>query len=351
MGRILYGIMGDARGHVNRALIVAQDLARHEFLFLGGGKVLDLISSGYAVEELPMASTFYRNNRVDIPRTLANGLRVLLGSSAVVRRVADIIDRFDPDLIITDYEYFTPLAARKLGRFCVSLDHQHVVTHCSYEPPPTQRVSGLMTGQSIKMLYSRADHFLVTSFFRARPKNPRNTEVFPPLLRRAVAEADPEEGDHVLVYQTSPTFHRLLPLLEAKGREFRIYGLGKSIPRKNLVFKQPSTEGFLEDLRSCRYVITNGGHNVVSEALHLGKPVFSFPIANAYEQFLNAVFLARLGYGAYSAAPDPSPSVLDAFEAGLDEYAARIRKENFQGNRAICARLEQLMRPRAETET
>jgi uncharacterized protein (TIGR00661 family) len=349
MGRILYGIMGDARGHVNRALIVAQDLSRHEFLFLGGGKVLDLVSMGYAVEALPMASTFYRNNKVDIPRTLANGLRVLLGSPAVVRRVADIIDRFDPDLIVTDYEYFTPLAARKLGRFCVSLDHQHVVTHCSYETPKTERISGLMTGQSIKTLYSKADLFLVTSFFRVPPKDPRDTEVFPPILRRAVTESRPTEGDHILVYQTSPTFHKLLPVLEAIRRKFIIYGLGERVPRKNLVFKAPSTEGFLDDLRSCRYVITNGGHNVVSEALYLGKPVFSFPIANAYEQFLNAVFLARLGYGEYSTVPDPSPGVLQTFEVGLGEYAARIKRENFHGNREIFARLEELMSTRADT--
>jgi uncharacterized protein (TIGR00661 family) len=291
-----------------------------------------------------MASTFYRNNRVDIPRTVANALKVFLGSRAVTTRVAEIIERFDPDLIITDYEYFTPLAARRLGRFCVSLDHQHVVTHCSYETPKTERISGIMTGGAIKMLYSRADLFLVTSFFRVAPKDPRNTEVFPPILRRAVAEARPTEGDHVLVYQTSPTFHRLLPLLEALGRKFIIYGLGEGVSRKNLVFKTPSTEGFLEDLRSCRYVITNGGHNVVSEALHFGKPVFSFPIANAYEQFLNAVFLARLGYGAYCAERDPSPGVLEEFDGKLDEYAARIKKENFHGNRDIAARLEELMK-------
>jgi uncharacterized protein (TIGR00661 family) len=90
-------------------------------------------------------------------------------------------------------------------------------------------------------------------------------------------------------------------------------------------------------------VITNGGHNVVSEALYLGKPVFSFPIANAYEQFLNAHFLARLGYGDYSLASRPGKPVLEEFEARLNEFRVSIKQENFFGNEEVTARLEELL--------
>jgi uncharacterized protein (TIGR00661 family) len=343
MARILYGVMGDALGHVNRALIVAEEMLGHEFLFVGGGKVHGLSDRGYPVEDVPIPSTFYRNNRVDIPVTLGNAVRVLLNRKDVIKRVADVITGFDPDLIITDYEYFTPLASRSLGRICVSLDHQHVVTHCRYDVPKEERVSRLMTSQSIKRLYSRADRFLVSSFFRVPPVNPQNTEVFPPIIRRAVVEQRPTEDDHVLVYQTSPTFERLFGMLEEMPHPFIIYGFGKRPSRKNLIFKGHSVEGFLQDLAACRYVITNGGHNVVSEALYLGKPVFSFPIANAYEQFLNAHFLAHLGYGDYSLTSRPVTSVLDRFESRLAEFSAGIERENFFGNEEVTARLEELL--------
>jgi UDP:flavonoid glycosyltransferase YjiC (YdhE family) len=38
MSRICYGVMGDARGHLSRALAIAQELPQHEFLFIGGSK-------------------------------------------------------------------------------------------------------------------------------------------------------------------------------------------------------------------------------------------------------------------------------------------------------------------------
>ena len=69
MARILYALMGDARGHMNHSLMVAQGLNRHEFLFVGGGTAVDLRSLGYNVEEVPFAATYYKNNRVDIPAT------------------------------------------------------------------------------------------------------------------------------------------------------------------------------------------------------------------------------------------------------------------------------------------
>lgn len=342
MARILYGVMGDAAGHVNRALIMAQEMPGHEFLFVGGGRVHDLESYGYAVEDVPMSATLYRNNRVDIFATVMNALRVFVRSGPVVRRVADIITSFDPNLIVTDYEYFTPLAARRLGRPCISLDHQHVITHCAYATPAQERVSRFMTGWSIRRLYSRADRYMIISFFHLPPKDAATTEIFPPIIRRAVTDRRAIEGNHVLVYQTSPTFHRLFPLLEKIDRQFVIYGLGEQPDRKNLVFKKRSTEGFLDDLATSQWVIANGSHNVVSEALYLGKPVFSFPIAYAYEQFLNAFFLAKLGFGAYSLESNPSEKTLNEFAARVDEFRQRIQQGNFFGNEAVARRLEEL---------
>ena len=343
MAKILYGVMGDALGHVNRALIVAEEMPGHEFLFVGGGKVHGLSDRGYLVEDVPIPGTFYRNNRVDIPATLGNAVRVLLNRKAAIKRVADIITGFDPDLIITDYEYFTPLASRSLGRVSVSLDHQHVLTHCRYDVPTEERFSRLMTSQSIKKLYSQADRFLISSFFRVPPMNPQNTEIFPPIIRRAVFEQRPTEGDHVLVYQTSPTFERLFGMLEEMPRPFIIYGFGERPVRRNLIFKGHSVEGFLQDLAACRYVITNGGHNVISEALYLRKPLLTFPIANAYEQFLNAHFIRSLGYGDYSLDPFPSPELFRAFEAHIGEFSRKIKGTDFFGNREVVRRLESLM--------
>lgn len=342
MAKIIYGIMGDARGHLSRSLAVAQSLPEHEFLFLGGGAVGDLRSLGYLVEDLPMASTYYVDNRVDLPSTVTNAARVLMGAGRTVARTAEIIREFDPDLILTDYELFTPLAARRLGRECISLDHQHVITKCRYDVPREQRLNRALTTLSIRALYSFATRYFIISFFEIPPADPTETEIFPPILRNDVADFRASEGEHVIVYLSNTTFFDLMPCLETLDRKVFIYGFGKKPPRKNLEFKEVSREGFLRDLASSAYIISSGGHALISEALYFGKPVLSLPIFFAYEQFLNGFFLSKQSLGQYWMG-EVTADLFHLFEAKLETYKAAIAKKDFFGNHKIAARMKELI--------
>ena len=343
MARILYGVMGDSRGHVSRSLAVAQLMPQHEYLFVGGGVVHELKTQGYQVENTPMASTIRRNNRVDVWATLTNAARVFYRRGTAVQRIADIMRSFDPDLVLTDYEFFTPLAARKLGRPCVSLDHQHVLTHCRYDPPQGQTLNRILTCSTVKLLYSIATRYLIISFYAPPPVDPTTTEVFPPVVRSEILKQPPTQDDFGLVYLADSTFHGLLPLLEGRNREFVVYGIGQQPPRRNLTFKEKSLEGFAEDMARCRYVISNAGHSLISEALYLGKPVLAFPRDLEFEQFLNAHFLAKLGLGTYRASISDAQGALDEFENRLGEYEATIFKKQFFGNDRLKARVEEMV--------
>ena len=94
----------------------------------------------------------------------------------LIDRLAGIIEGYRPDLIVTDYEFFTQMAARRLGRPCVSLDNQHLLTHCRYEPPPGHRLSRLMTLLLIRTLYSRciplSGHKLLRPACQGREEDP-----------------------------------------------------------------------------------------------------------------------------------------------------------------------------------
>jgi uncharacterized protein (TIGR00661 family) len=153
----------------------------------------------------------------------------------------------------------------------------------------------------------------------------------------------PSDGDHVLVYQTSPTFEALFPVLEEMPHHFIIYGFGKRPSRKNLEFRPPSRERFVEELANCRYAITNGGHTAISEALYFGKPVFAFPIRLAFEQFFNACMLAKFGYGQYSLDPVPTRKDLEQFETRIEQYRLRIGAGKFCGNARVVARLREII--------
>lgn len=344
MARIFYGVMGDAHGHISRSLAVAQEMPQHEFLFAGGGTVREAANAGYSYLEIPMIATIHRQNQVDVPATVAHFLKIAIRSKPIISRLAAAIDAFDPDIILTDYEFFTPLVAKKLGRLCASLDHQHVLTHCVREKIAGQDLNRLLTSSSVRFLFSFADRFLISSFYRLPTVDDR-TEVFPPVLRRAVMNHQATDGEHILIYLIPGTLSLLLPLLRADKRRFIVYGANDEKQAEgNILFRKFSTDGFLEDLASCRYVISNGGHSLISESLYYGKPVLCFPIDLLYEQLLNAHYLQRYGFGMYRTGAGLSARLLDDFEGRLEHYRANIEKGRFFGNRQVAERIGELMR-------
>lgn len=341
MARILCGVMGDALGHMIQARVLAQVLAEHEFLFLGGGQASQLTGLGHCVESLPVPGTVYANNRLDLPATIVSGLTALARLRPALARVRAIIRQFQPQLILSLYEFFTPLAARQLGLECLSLDQQHLLTHCQPLPIPGQTSGRRLLQASLRGLFGWSSHHWLHSFFPLVPRDPVRTEVFSPLLSPSLRSLRPVSGESVLVYQTSSTFGGLLPALEQWGRPCLIYGLGRRPARKRLVFRPPDPEAFLADLAACRFLVANGGHNAISEALFLGKPVLSLPIAQAYEQYVNAFMLRRMGYGDFSLNSHPSPELFRSFEARLGQFQRAIAGQDFYGTDRLCARLRQ----------
>lgn len=348
MARIIYGVMGDARGHVNRSLAVTQTLLErnpdHEFCFVGGGTVRDFADMGFRFEQFPMLETVVRDGRVAGWATLSNAASILLHRGEHLARLMKIMEDFKADIAITDYEYFTPRAAKKAGIPAISLDHQHVLTHTRCTPPKGQRLNRLSSDAVVNFLYSAAERFMVSSFYRPEVRNPETTEVFPPILNKPVREIDaPELGDHVVVYVRGGSLEKLTPVLEAVQRKVFVYGFEDQPSLGNIIFRKTSRSGFLEDLRTAAYVISNGGHNLISESLYLGKPVYAIPTGFFYEQLVNAVYLERMGIGMHSVRMEDAAVRIPEFEARQDVMRANIATHQFFGNDAIAERLESLI--------
>lgn len=348
MARIIYGVMGDARGHVNRSLAVMQTLLErnpdHEFCFVGGGTVRDFADMGFRYEQFPMLETVLRDGRVAGWATLSNAMSILLRRGEHVARLMKIMEEFKADIAITDYEYFTPRAAKKIGIPAISLDHQHVLTHTQCIVPKEQRLNRISSDSVIRFLYSAAERFIVSSFYRPEALDSEITEIYPPILNKPVRALDaPELGDHVLVYVRGGSLERLTPVLDAVQRKVFVYGFEEQPSHGNVVFRKTSRSGFLEDLRTAAYVISNGGHNLISESLYLGKPVYAIPTGFFYEQFINAVYLERMGIGMYSVRMEDAAARIPEFEARQDVMRANIATHQFFGNDAIADRIESLI--------
>jgi uncharacterized protein (TIGR00661 family) len=344
MARILYGVHGTGHGHAIRALTVARHFSAHEFLFVSHGAGADLLRAEFPVVDCANPETPIRGHRVALAATLGSSLRAKIQAGPIKRRLLQVLDRFQPDATMTDYEYFVPQLARQVGLPCLSLDNQHVITWCRHTVPFAHYPSFLATSWAVSRMFTRASDYIVISFFRPPFKPGIKGRVLPPLLRESLLQHQSRDGGHVVAYQGYTTFKRFLPFLRAIPSRVMVYGVDAAGTDGNLKFKKNSEPGFLDDLSSCRYVVCGGSMTLLSEALHYGKPVISFPIKGAFEQFINAFYLQRLGYGRYFTRFHPNPEIIPAFEARLEDFRRNIRQENFYGNPEIFARVEEFIR-------
>ena len=341
MARILYGVHGTGHGHAVRALAVARMFPEHEFLFVSHGAGLELLRREHRVLECRNPETVITAHRVAAAATLARLARFLRARGPLLRTVQAACDRFQPDVAMTDYEHLVPLAARSAGLRCLSLDHQHVIPLCGACVPWARRPDYLLTVFVLRLLFSAADTFLVTSFFA--PPRPGRVTVLPPLLHPSVLGRQPGLGGHVLAYQGYPTFAGFLPFLQTIPHPVIAYGLGGAGHAGNVLCKAPGEDEFLDDLAGCRYVVCGGGHSLIAEALHYGKPVLSFPIRQAIEQYLNAWHVRHLGYGDMLETARPRADRLSAFEARGEGFRERLRAGAFCGNEALAAALRRFI--------
>lgn len=343
MARIIYGLSGTGHGHAIRALTIARHFAQHEFLFITWGDGLRVLRPHYPVIECLNAESPVRHHRLDLAATIKNSLWALVHQKSLRHRVLEAVERFKPDIAISDYEVFLPRVSRQIGLPCLAMSHQFLVTCCPHPVPRRHWLSFLSAFWTIKLLYSQGSEFLAISFYRPPLRPGWRINLLPPLLRESVFAQKPRDAEHVVAYQGFTTFKEFLPFLAAIPRPVTVYGFNSDRRQGNLHFKKYSESGLLADLSSCAYVICGGGHTLISEALHYGKPVLSFPVKNQFEQFLNGFYVERWGYGRYCTSFKPRQEFITAFESDLEKFRGNIRRENFNGNPEIFALVERFI--------
>jgi len=341
MPRIVYSCCGEGRGHSSRTLTMVRLLRErgHEVRVLASHAAFHALQPQLPeVSEIPGLILVYERNRVRIGPTLRRNLATWRGKGVVVRRLKTMLEEFRPQLAITDFEPFLPLAARQLGIPFIAIDHQHVIPGLPIEKPLRYWPHFAATLAVVLLTHRGERANLVTSYFHPdRPYRP-HYHYFGPILRPEVSCLRPAPGDHVLVYQTSGSFSRLPEILQAMPFQFRVYAFNRDGREGNCLFKPRNHPDFLADLAGCSWVLTNGGYTLISESLHLGKPILSIPVEGQFEQWINAAQLARLGYGLACTQDELSPALVARFVQSLDARRHRLSQSTFDGTAAILER-------------
>ena len=345
--RLLYGVVGEGMGHAIRSEVVIAHLlaAGHEVRVVASGRAAAHLQARFgAVTEIWGLTMSYSENEVRRWQTLARNLRgAVSGWPQNVREYFAIAESFAPDAVVSDFESFSWLFGRRHRLPVISVDNIQMVDRARHPPEITgdRRIDFELARGIVRTKLPGCAHYVVTTFFFP-PVRRRRTTLVPPILRQAILDAAPEDGDHLLVYQTAEGNEALPDALRASGLPCRVYGFRRDLDadqRDGDVLYRPFSEvGFVEDLRTARAVLTGGGFTLVSECVHLGKPVLSVPIEGQFEQVMNARWLERLGYGMH--AEDAGPGAVAAFLERLPDCRAALAGYERAGNGPALAAVE-----------
>lgn len=354
--KILYGVTGEGLGHAMRSRVVLEHLIRqgHEIEIMVSGRAAAFLGKRFeGVNTIHGLHMILEENRVQPGKTLwSNVLKGVIGVPGNIAAYFDLISAFQPEVVITDFESWSYYFGRTHRLPILSIDNMQVIHRCELPQDVIEgnEISFQLTKTFIKAKLPSCDAYFITSFFRPPPRK-ENTYLFQPILRPEILAAKPTAGDHLLIYQSGPNA-ALQTALVATGLECRIYGMRPGLTEElregQLRFMPFSEDGFIADLASARAVIAGGGFTLMGEAVFLHKPMLALPLEGQFEQWLNAKYLEREGYGMFTVTLD-DPNVLPRFIERVPKYANALAGYRQSDNVEILGAVDQFLH-RAATE-
>lgn len=354
--KILYGVVGEGMGHATRSRVILEHLTKaHDVHVVVSGRARDYLAKQFEnVHNIWGFTIKYEGNSVKKWQTVLQNLKgAISGWPQNVKKYFELVDEFQPDVVVSDFETFSYLFARNHFLPVISVDNMQIINRCKHDPSllAGHEDAFEMTRSIVKSKLPGAFHYLVTTFFYPELRKTRTT-LAPSILRPDILEAKSEAGEHLLVYQTSTTNQALLDALKISGLPCRVYGMRRELTEDqvegNLTFRPFSEKGFIDDLRTARAVIANGGLSLMAEAVHLHVPMLTIPLKGQFEQELNARYLSHMGYGMMSM--DLDRATTETFLAHTDSYARNLLSWVPRDNAMLFGAVDEVLRAVANDE-
>lgn len=345
--KLLYGVHGYGRGHAARAQAVLPELTRrYDVLVLAGDEAWELLRNDYRVVRIPTLRYYHgRGGRRSTWQTIRRNTHAvldLLFGGPVVRMVTGEIARFAPDVVLSDSEGYTHRAARALGVPRISFDHYGIIAFCDLPMSAPDRLIAWLESVVYRLLIRRPERVIVAAFYDARPRR-EGVRVVGPILREEVRQTRPTRGGYLLAYFSNAPAH-FTPPVERALRELdcpvKVYGPDRSGAEGNIEFRPVANLPFVRDLAGCRGVFSTAGNQLISEAIHFGKPLLLMP-EESLEQRLNAEFVRRWEIGMRTSPEQVTPDLLRRFLGRADEFAANVGRHRRDGLAEAVQAIEQ----------
>ncbi len=332
MAIIFYAVGGEGMGHATRSEAVIHHLLTkgHKIVILSYGRPLDYLkdifkSNDGVLEIVKIVGINFvlQKNRFRLGKTIlkeSTKIPPLLIKNIYI--FLNRISKYNPSLIITDFELISNHVAKLLKIPLICIDNVNFMVKCQIDKKFKKSISTRFVKY---ILNFNGDYNFILSVFNVplREKYKNNTCLVGPIIRGCLSNSS-NQKNFVLVYQSSKSNTKLIEVLKKSNEQYVIYGLNKEQTEKNLIFKKQSNTQFAKDLVSCKAIITNGGFTLISEAVALNKPIYSIPIRFLTEQEINGYYLDKLKFGICS--KEINKSDLNCFLRNLEKYKLNLSK-------------------------
>jgi len=283
--KLLYGVQGTGNGHITRARVMADALAKAgievDWVFSGRESDRFFDMDAFGDFRVFRGLTFQvQDGRVDLRKTMNDTSMRGLWRDIRTLTVSDY------DLVVTDFEPVVAWAARRQGAACIGIGHQYAFAH-DIPKSGTSLVSEAIMRWFAPVTLGLGVHW-----------HHFNASILPPIID-ATPEPIPGDLNKTLVYLPFESSQRILALLNTLPAQPFVMHCGDIEPGRygNVSVRGFSRDGFKASLAECGSVVCNAGFELASEALAMGKRILVKPLKGQMEQASNASALAALDLG------------------------------------------------------
>jgi len=329
--RILYGVCGIGLGHTYRQLPIIEHLAReNRIVIFAYGKSYAFYKKRFSrttINVVKVAVPFYVSAKDGIDFAATAKRNRGIDFAGVNRRAISAAQRHlgTIDLVLSDYEPISAQYAYAKNIPLVTIDQQTKYLVGKF-PPTIDGKNFADEVAKLRLFFPTATKRIVCSFFRFSTKR-KDVVACPPILRKEILRLKRKpEQNRIFIYLSSQeriaqTPRAFLNALAKQDAHFSLYAEGYEWGKLPSNVHKPELSHFMDDLARCTGIISTAGHTLLSEAMHLGIPVYALTL-DVYEQRMNAKIINDHGFGV--AKPKLDATSLATFLTSIPDYKKQI---------------------------
>jgi uncharacterized protein (TIGR00661 family) len=317
--KIVFGVCGIGNGHTNRQLPLIEYFARKaQMVIFGYGESYKYFSRKFegstSVKVIPVEVPFYVGNRQGLDfKATAHHPANQKDFEAINNIALDEAQNFlgSPHLVVSDYEPVCAQYAYIYNAPLVTIDQQSKYLWGDF--PDLGETSCNDEIARLRKFFPKAAKRIATSFFDVKPKDKPDEAVkmYPVILKDEITSLRRETGRRtnlILLYLSSQqpfgqSLKEIVDICETQEEtDIHIFApekiiKGSQTAGKRVKIYRHGDAAFYSTLKSCTGIVSTAGHTLLSEAMHLGIPVYAIPFKELYEQQMNAKVINDNGFG------------------------------------------------------